>query len=219
MRTLNDAIERLYWVFSAPEPVHIDGCPHCIQWKNIGVLLGKSLRAITPQELAPYATSAFLTVGDQADYLYFLPRILEITATEPSWWPDPEVTGRAIRTAKPETWIEAQRTALNDYLESVVGNAIQSGQYYLIDDWICAIARMGFDVAPYLAEVAKCPAAVLEYFEANVKSLPQNKLTNAFWELPSAAHDAIVDWFFSEEISRITSVAYGYDLPRVINVE
>lgn len=215
MQDLRDAIEQLYRAFaSTPKPRHIDGCPCCIDRKEIHVLLGKSLRAITPSEMASYASSAFLTVGDVADYLYFLPRILEITATDLSWWPDPEVTGRAIRTANPQTWNATQRAALDAYLEAVIDAAIKTGDYFLLDGWICAIARMGFDVRPYLGQIAKCPEAVLAYFEANAESLPRNKLANAFWELPCPGHDAVVDWFFSPEIAKVPFEAYGCVLTR-----
>jgi hypothetical protein len=215
MRTLSDAIEQLYRAFaSAPKPGRIDGCPCCIDRKEIHVLLGKSLRAITPAEMASYASSAFLTVGDVSDYLYFLPRILEITATESSWWPDREVTGRAIRTANPQAWNATRRAALDGYLESVIGTAVETGAYYLLDGWICAIARMGFDVRPYLGQIAKCPAAVLEFFETNAESLSRNKLANAFWELPCPGHNTLVDWFFSPEIARIPFDAYGCILSR-----
>lgn len=219
MHTVKDTIEQLYRAFAKnPRPRHIDGCPCCIDKKEISVLLVKSLRAITPEELTSYASSAFLTVGEVADYLYFLPRILEITATEPSWWPDPEVTGRAIRSANPDTWTGAQRSALNKYLEAVIVSIIESRDYHPLDGWMCAIARMGFDVMPYLRMIAKSPAAVLAYFEGNVGSLPRNKLSNAFWELPCPAHDAIVNWFFSPEIRKIPFEAYGcvFDAGRVM---
>lgn len=215
MRTVQDAMEQLYRVFAKnPRPRHIDGCPCCIDKKAIPVLLSKSLRTIAPQELASYASSAFLTVGEVADYLYFLPRILEITATDFSWWPAPEVTGRAIRSANPDSWSGAQRSALNDYLEAVIGSIIESRAYHQLDGWMCAIAGMGFDVMPYLRQIAKNPAAVLAYFEHNAESLPRNKLSNAFWELPSPAHDAIVNWFFSPEIRKIPFEAYGCVLTR-----
>jgi hypothetical protein len=215
MSPLEDAIEGLYRAFRAtPKPRHIDGCPCCIDRKEIGVLVGKSVRLITPQELSSYASSAFVTVGDVADYLYFLPRILEITATDSSWWPDPEVTGRAIRSANPDSWTDSQRTALYDYLKAVVSYALQPGHYHELDSWMCAIGRMKFDVRPFLNEIAKCPEAVLDYFETNADSLPRNKLANAFWELPCTAHDAIVDWFFSPEIARIPFEAYGCKLTR-----
>jgi hypothetical protein len=215
MQTVQNTIEQLYRAFAKnPRPRHIDGCPCCIDKKEIHVLLAKSLRAITPQELASYASSAFLTVGEVADYLYFLPRILEITATDSSWWPNPEVTGRAIRSADPDSWTDTQRSALNQYLEAVICSVIESGDYHRLDDWMCAIARMGFDVMPYLRQIAKSPAAVLAYFEDNVGSLPRNKLSNAFWELPCPAHDAIVNWFFSPEITKILFDAYSCALTR-----
>ena len=215
MQTLHDAIERLYRVFArVPKPREIDGCPCCIDRKEIAVLLRKSLRAITPEELGSYAFSALLTVGKVADYLYYLPRILELTATEPAWLPSPEMTGRAIRTANPDSWTVAQRSAMDDYLKSVVGTVLRDRHFDRIDGWMCAIARMGFDVGPYLGEIAKCPAAVLEYFQTNAENLPRNKLTNAFWELPCPAHDVIVDWFFSPEIAKIPYEAYGCALTR-----
>ena len=215
MLALCDAIEQLYRAFaSAPKPRHIDGCPCCIDRKEIHVLLGKSLRAITPDEMASYASSAFLTVGDVADYLYFLPRILEISATDSSWWPDPEVTGRAIRSSSPQAWNAPQRAALNAFLESVIGTAIEAGDYFLLGGWICAIARMGFDVWPYLEQIAGCREAVLAFFESNAESLPRNKLSNTFWELPCPGHDAVVDWFFSPEIAKIPFEAYGCVLTR-----
>lgn len=213
MSNLPEAIDRLYEAFATvPKPHHIDGCPHCVDPEEMGVLLGKSLRDLSPQQLASYASSAFLTVGDAADYLYFLPRIMEITATEPSWWPDPEVTGRAILASKPDVWAPAQRAALNDYLEAVVGAAIETANYDWLDGWICAIGRMGLDVRPFLGRVAGSPAAVLAYFRQNAESLPRQRLANAFWEHPCPAHDAVVEWFHSDEIAHIIFEASGHAL-------
>jgi hypothetical protein len=71
---------------------------------------------------------------------------------------------------------------------------------------------MGLDVRPYLDRIADEPAAVLAYFEINAESLPRRRLSNAFWELLCPAHDAIVDWFYSDKIARIPFEAYGYRL-------
>jgi hypothetical protein len=210
VREREDTIGRLYRSFSTyPPPLHINACSCCVEPKELEILLEKRLRDLAPDELSAYAASAFLTVGERADYLYFLPRILEITATEPSWWPDPEVTGRAIRDSKPETWTAGQRNALNDYLKEIVGTAVQSSDFEQIDSWICAIGRMGFDVRPFLDLIAKRPEAVLKYFDWNADSLRRNTLSNAFWERPCPAYDAVVAWFFSDEIAKISFEAYG----------
>jgi hypothetical protein len=95
-------------------------------------------------------------------------------------------------------------------LVAVIAEAIDSGAYDKLDGWMCAIARMGFDVAPHLEQIARVAAAVLAYFEDNARCLPRGKLCNAFWELPSAAHDEIVRWFNSERIRKIPFDAYGY---------
>jgi hypothetical protein len=54
---------------------------------------------------------------------------------------------------------------------------------------------------------------VLAYFEANAGGLPRGELSNAFWDQPCPGHDAVVDWFFSPEVARVTFKAYGCVLP------
>ena len=100
--------------------------------------------------------------------------------------------------------------ALRCLLVSVISEVIASGAYDKLDRWVCAIARMGFAVAPYLEQIAQVPAAVLAYFEANARCLPKARLCNPFWEQTSAAHDEIVRWFNSEAIRKIPFDAYGY---------
>jgi hypothetical protein len=211
MSTLLQAIEQLYAAFAdVPKPRVIEGCPCCLDDKDIGTLLAMPLREIGLRDLSPYASSAFLTVGSAVDYAYFLPRILEISATDDTWWPDIEVTGRAIRSCDPDSWPAVRIVALRGLLSSVISEAIASGAYDKLDGWMCAIGRMGFDVAPYLEQIAKVPAAVLAYFERNARCLPHARLCNAFWELPSAAHDEIVRWFNTAGIRKIAFEAYGY---------
>ena len=217
MLSLADAIERLYTAFAdVPRPTSIDGCPCCIDNKDIGTLLSKPLRDLTGDELASYASSAFLTVGDVADYLYFLPRILEITATDLAWWPSPEVTARAIRSAGLDSWPPARRAALTDFLEVVVATAGRPDHPHDTDAWLCAVGRMGLDVQPLLALVAQDPRAVLAYFQDNYDAVPHGRLANGFWdESATTAHDAIVAWFYSPEIARVVFEESGTVLERV----
>ena len=211
MNPLEVAIERLYSAFEdVPIPRHVEGCPCCIADKYIPLLLAAPLRTIAPPELASYASSALLTVGDVSDYLYFLPRILEISAIDASWWPDIEVTAKAISSADFGSWPIQRREALEFFLHEVVDWAIVSGAYWRLDSWLCAIARLGLDVGPYLSQIERNPSAVLQYFEDNADGLRKGKLCNAFWELPNNGHDAIVKWFNSDAIRKIPFEAYGY---------
>ena len=95
-------------------------------------------------------------------------------------------------------------------LKAVIENIVDSGSYWQIDGWLCAIARMELDVGPYLAIIEPNSAAVLQYFEDNAKCLRADTLSNAFWELPNSGHDQIVQWFKSEAIRAIPFQAYGY---------
>jgi hypothetical protein len=213
MNALQQSIDQVYTAFAdVPKPRAIDGCPCCVEDKEVDKLLTTPLREISPNDLASYASSAFLTVGSVADYLYLLPRILEISATDDTWWPDVEVTGRAIRSSRPDSWPLSRRIALQRMFAAVIENAVEMGEYYKLDGWMCAIARSGFEIAPHLEQIATSPAAVLAYFEDNAACLPERKLCNAFWELPCRMHDEIVSWFYSEKIRRIPFDAYGYTL-------
>ncbi len=211
MLALTQAIDDFYCAFSEVKaPRHIDGCPCCIDNKRIPHLLSTPLRALSSEDLASYASSALLTVGDVSDYLFFLPRIMEISILDESWWPDIEVTARAIHSAQLHAWPSHRRNALVTLLNAVIQNVIEAKAYWQIDGWLCAIARMELDVRPYLAMIEKDSAAVLRYFEDNAEDLKYGKLHNAFWELPNAGHDIIVQWFKSDAISAIPFQAYGY---------
>ncbi len=40
------------------------------------------------------------------------------------------------------------------------------------------------------------------------------RLTNPFWEPPCDAYDAVVEWFYSDEVATILLDARGYCLSR-----
>jgi len=211
MDPLPAALDALYAAFAdVPKPTRIEGCPCCIEDKDVDVLLARPLRDLSSRELSAYASSAFLTVGEVADYLYFLPRILEISIKEKGWWPDIEVSGRAIAQTDPGSWpaqrLEALKAVLHAKLVSLIS---RDDTGWEIDDWLCAIAKAGLDVRPFLVQLQASPAHVLAFYGDNAQTLPRRKLSNAFWELPDPGHDQIVEWFASEPVADILFQAYG----------
>ncbi|MFN0155894.1 MAG: hypothetical protein ACKVUT_16100 [Gaiella sp.] len=216
MSRLEESIEQLYLAFaSVPRPATIDACPCCVPEDETCQLTAVSnVRTISSSLLASYASSAFLTAGSAADYLYYLPRILHISATDDSWWPDPEVTGRAIKAAEPDNWQADQRSAVDSFFTAVIHASLDPDRHHVIDSWMCAIARSGFPVQPRLAAIEKNKSAVLSYFNENAETLPQRKLINAFWDLPCVAHNTIVNWFYSEPVRTIVATEYGYVFPK-----
>jgi len=196
------AIESLYEAFGkGPKPHSINGCPCCLDHKDICTLLSTPLRSLTGEELSPYASSVFLTVGGETDFLYFLPRILEISATDASWWPDPEVVLGKLRYAGWENWPSDQRRAVLAFIDAVLSDSISDPDSDL-DSWICAIAHCVDDMAPYLKRVSGSTAAFVRLYEANSQRLTKGKLSNAFWEDAPAAASQVIEWFKSSEIQR-----------------
>lgn len=172
MRALTQAIDDFYGAFSdVAIPRQIDGCPCCIDNERIAKLISTPLRDLAPADLTSYASSALLTVGNVSDYLFFLPRIMEISTLDETWWPNIEITARAIHSTQLTTWPSHRREALTTLLSAVMQNVIESQAYWRIDSWLCAIARMDFEVRTYLAMIARDSAAVLHFFEDNAEAL------------------------------------------------
>lgn len=208
---LESAIDSLYHAFGdVPAPKVISACPCCIGEKEIENLLSTPVRELSAEDLSSYGSSALLTVGETSDYLYFLPRIIELSTHDEFIWPSIEVTARAIDSSGLSTWPQTKRNALVSVLTAFIDEIISAGRHNLIDEWMCAVGRMDLDVQPFLEIIESNPQAVLEYWEDNADKLNENCLGNAFWELPNEQHDEIVRWFKTPRIELIYAEAYGY---------
>jgi hypothetical protein len=209
--SLEQAIEGVYAALrDVPRPASVDGCPCCIDRKGISVLLSKPLRDLSPEDLTHYAASVFLTVGSVEDFLYFLPRILEILAIEHDWWPDPEVVTRAIHTAGFHSWPDSRQNALRRYFEEAVGDLLGSASSgFEIDSWICALGRLHLALAPFLTRIAASRGGLLEFYEVNSQSLVDGCLANDFWDEAPDERKQVVDWFRSPATQKLIEEQYG----------
>jgi hypothetical protein len=208
---LEQAIEVVYEAFrDVPRPTSVDGCPCCIGRKGISILLSKPLRDLSPDDLTHYAASAFLTVGSVEDYLYFLPRILEILASKHDWWPDPEVVTRAVHTAGYRSWPHPRRKALTQYFEEVIGDLLGTeGSGFEIDSWICALGRLHVELGPFLTCIAANSSRLIEFYEVNSQRLVDGRLANGFWDDAPEGQKQVVDWFRSAETQKLIEAHYG----------
>lgn len=149
MNKLEDAIEDFYRAFvDITAPDYIEACPCCLKADEVGKLLSTPLRELAPDDLGHYAAAAFLTAGDVSDYLYFLPRIIDISIHDDFWWPSIEVTARAIYTSGLSSWPASPSEALTSLLTAFIKHVIETEQHSRLDGWICAIGRMELDVRP-----------------------------------------------------------------------
>ncbi len=202
--SLKNAVEGVYKAFhGVTKPSKIEGCPCCIGQKEICTLTTKPLQELTPDELTSYASSAFLTVGATEDYLFFLPRILEILVTDPGWWPHPEIVARAIDASGFLTWSAGRQEAVLRYFDEVINDLLATdGSGWKLDSWICAFGRLHLDLAPFLTRILNNGTRLIELYEINGKALQTGHLMNAFWDEAPEEEKQVVVWFQSAETQK-----------------
>jgi hypothetical protein len=198
----DEVYEGLYRAFAdQPLPDSIDGCPCCLDRDEISALLTVPLRQLSPKELGSYASSVFLTVGGERDFRYFLPRILEILASVPGWWPDPEVVGRAIGTVPWARFTADQQSALIAYFDGVLDSLLAETQPdgCAIDSWLCGSSHVvpGWDAM--LEKVSSSPRALAALFEWHSADLRRGTLANGFWD-DSKRKETFRAWILSDRI-------------------
>lgn len=208
---LRVAVKGVYDAFKdVRKPTAVEGCPCCINEKGISILLSKPLRDLSPDELTHYAQSVFLTVGTADDFFYFLPRILEILALNPDWWPNPEVITRALGNSGFYTWPTPKSEAVARYFDAIISDFLdKENSGYEIDSWICALGRLHVDLKPFLEKIAVNKPRLIDFYEVNSDALISGWLTSSFWDNAPKEHKQIVDWFQSAEIKNAIEKAYG----------
>ncbi|MEM7591281.1 MAG: hypothetical protein AAF383_07150 [Cyanobacteria bacterium P01_A01_bin.83] len=214
---LKDGIEELYRAFAdVPKPHFVDGCSCCIGRKEISVLLSKPVRKISAGELASYAASVFLTVGNETDFQYFLPRIFELSVTEKGWYPCPEVVLGKLKFVQWQEWSKLKTTAIESFLELAFVNFVlqpEKNPDSLFfgdepDTWLCAIAISGAKIETLLKRIQTNGKALVTLYELNSETLIKGKLFNGFWhDLPDSQR-IILKWFQSEEIMQLINQQY-----------
>lgn len=180
------SIEALYPVFSAPTPKVIEGCPCCIGTRGVDVLLNTSLRQITGLQLWRYVSGAFLTIGSEGDFKYFLPRILETSVLDPSNSVDPEIVLSKLSLTNWKFWPMPEQHVVEEFLDAwfnwVLARALSDSEEWLsmheVDSMLCGLSRAGLPLDRFLAQLREPSAAPV------VRDLRQSfpHDLSAFWE-------------------------------------
>jgi len=203
-----EAIEDVYAAFASEHrPRTIDACPCCVDKKGLDALLTVPLRELTPDQLGNYAGSVFLTAGAEADFLYFLPRILEIALSEDSWYPDLEILLGKLHLTSWSLWPKRKREAITRlFLAAFDAETRGPVRWYrTADDWICALALAHVDLDPFFERLLQkdAPASLLESAAQNIqKVLMKGKLWNAFWRGHAEEMQSVLAWIKSPAVER-----------------
>jgi hypothetical protein len=186
------ALSSIYCLFAAPTPPVIEGCPCCIGTRGVDALLNTPLRELTGQALWRYATGAFLTIGSERDFRFFLPRILELAFCEPDTSPDVEIVLGKLRLAHWTTWLPHERRAIEELVDLWFDHALARDLFYADQGFVgsdaesvlCAAARAGLDLSPWLARLVAPTAELVRagIAERHSKHLAaQAPPKNSFW--------------------------------------
>lgn len=174
--SLDEAAERLYGAFGdVPRPQRVEGCPHCVGSDGDLPLVSRPLRELTPQDLSRYAFKAISTWGTEADFQYFAPRVLHLTATGAMPWPGFENVCGKLDQAGLRTW--AQRPAVEEFLRAFwTATLHQFPASPPISEVMEGVTRVALDISPYLAEwerldTVACVRHLREAAESELSSL------------------------------------------------
>lgn len=157
------AVEGLYRTFARyPLRACIEGCPHCRLEDAEARLHTAPLRALSPDDLAAFASKAMTTFGDVDDFRHFLPRLAEL-ATFRTGWELPQLC-RKLVYAHWESWAEPERAAIEAWLQALERVVATDGSDIAIDprDVVDASAVLGRNLEPLIARwiASPSPAAI-----------------------------------------------------------
>jgi hypothetical protein len=209
-----ESIPYVYELFSRyARPRDFPACQCCVSKDEKHVLLSKTLRELSADDLSNYAADVFLTVGSEADFKYFLPRILELSVEKEFLWPDPEVVLGKLKLANWSSWPEKEQAAVLSLLIKQFTSVVQAqdSDGSEIDKWICALGRCVRDVTAYLDPLLDeaNESKLLSFIEWNMSAFGKGKLTNGFWQDAPENQQRILAWLNQERIKRLLNKRYG----------
>ena len=186
-----ETVDEVYRTFQSRAPLVIEGCPCCIITRGTDILLTTPLRQITGQALWRYVSGAFLTVGDTKDFRYLLPRILEVSVSDPANVNDPEIVLGKLSLAKWRSWAANEQLVIEAFIDAWFDHAIVSDLAGVEEGWVgsegervlCGAARAGLPLDRQLLRLAEPDAApVLTNMQEQFPSKP-----SGFWADASSA--------------------------------
>lgn len=189
-----EAVNAVYRTFNRPRPSTIQGCPCCIDTRNTDVLLTTPLRQISGQALWRYVSGAFLTVGDEADFRYLMPRIFEVSVFDPANANDPEIVLGKLTLANWRSWAADEQAVVEAFIyawfeQALAGDLVNADEGWIAGDAesvLCGAARAGLPLARLLSRLAE-PEALPVVAEIR-QGFPRKP--SGFWEdAPTAFHE------------------------------
>src|SRR3546814_12810324 len=90
----------------------------CVGTRNVDVLLTTPLRDITGEALWRYVSGVYYTIGSDRDFRYLLPRILEISVSDPGNANNQEIVLNKLGLARWRSWAPDEQRAVTERLDA-----------------------------------------------------------------------------------------------------
>lgn len=207
---------KLYRIFSKYEkPNTFEACPCCIDEEEKEILLSRDLQNLNEQDLGQYASSVFLTVGAKKDFMYFFPKILELSLEDKFSSPDQEVIFRSIANSDWTNWDDDERNIVLDLAIEKFDKLLQEhADSFELDTLLCAIAHIENDLSIYLNKLEKEENvhSFQEFITHNIKCYTKQKLENAFWEDLPEQEQQVIHWMKSDKVRVWLFSEYGMSI-------
>ena len=199
---LQKSIRALYTAYSVfDKPSQIDSCECCHTEEEKKILVSNSLESLTCNQLNDFVISSFNTIGDTEDFLYFLPRILELAFTNYQEFDcDIGLLGQKLYQSRfwerGGTLKASVDTALLAHFEHQV---LQDTDWnYQMSDWVCCVGNATPEIQPFLSLLLGSPY-FKEFYEQEHRYAVKGKLSDAFWEENHGNRAKIVSWLLGPE--------------------
>jgi len=189
---LQFAIEQGYAAFARePRPISLEASPLRDAGAILRTLTSAPLRALKDQDVGPYASWAMTSVGSAREYRHFLPRILELAVSNPTWpGAEPAVIASKLKLGRWEEWAADQREAVAAVFERAFYATIapEAGEWPEASSWLCGLARLGLPLAPFLLQWEQSSTSGAARQLASFIRLQEGRLaregavSGAFWD-------------------------------------
>ncbi|MBX7501844.1 hypothetical protein K3181_10365 [Qipengyuania sp. YG27] len=144
---LRDAIEQNYSAFACiPRPGKLCTSPYRDADKIWRTLTSAPLRELGDKQIGPYCGWAITTAGDDRDYRHFLPRIFELSVTNPSWLgTEPPIIAEKLNLAHWRSWPSDQQASVLQFFYSAFLAELEKhpDEGIGVPDWICGLVTLG----------------------------------------------------------------------------
>ena len=192
---IREALEALYRAFAeVPRPLHLVGCPCCSGRVDLARLAAAPLKDLAEEDLALYAAKAITTVGGATDFVYFVPRLLELLVSN-ALRVDVEIVLGKLGLAELASWPPALSAAVEGLLWAELIERVRAEELIPIDEWLCGIALATPNLAPWLRRLSQAEPLVLPPVIRRLQGRLRTEWSpGAFWEGAASSLVQLQSW-------------------------